>query len=316
MLTSLSQYAFVNGRPVQDKQILSAIRAAYSDTLPRGRYPVAVLWITLDPALVDVNVHPAKADVRFRDPGLVRGLIIGAIRQALTDGGDRASPSASLGLAQAFRSAPAFGDTPQPGFGHHGSFGQSPAPGRNGWQTAQSPSRPLDGFASGFSEQSQPEIGGAATPSARVEEMQSDPSLETHPLGAARTQIHENYIVAQTRDGLVIVDQHAAHERLVFERLKSALRAGRVPSQILLLPEIIDIAGKRIVTDLASGPMIWQSSVWCSSASGRAPSAVQGNVLDAGRHGRGGSGPRVLPDEIADWDSAGGPAATGLRPWP
>ena len=135
---SLSQYAFVNGRPVQDKQILSAIRAAYSDTLPRGRYPVAVLWITLDPALVDVNVHPAKADVRFRDPGLVRGLIIGAIRQALTDGGDRASPSASLGLAQAFRSAPAFGDTPQPGFGHHGSFGQSPAPGRNGWQTAQS----------------------------------------------------------------------------------------------------------------------------------------------------------------------------------
>jgi len=301
---SLSQYAFVNGRPVQDKQILSAIRAAYSDTLPRGRYPVAVLWITLDPALVDVNVHPAKADVRFRDPGLVRGLIIGAIRQALTDGGDRASPSASLGLAQAFRSAPAFGDTPQPGFGHHGSFGQSPAPGRNGWQTAQSPSRPLDGFASGFSEQSQPEIGGAATPSARVEEMQSDPSLETHPLGAARTQIHENYIVAQTRDGLVIVDQHAAHERLVFERLKSALRAGRVPSQILLLPEIIDLPEEDCdrlaerADDLAEFGLVLERFGPGAIAVRETPSML-GDTDVAGLV-------RDLADEIAEWDSAGG----------
>jgi len=301
---SLSQYAFVNGRPVQDKQILSAIRAAYSDTLPRGRYPVAVLWITLDPALVDVNVHPAKADVRFRDPGLVRGLIIGAIRQALTDGGDRASPSASLGLAQAFRSAPAFGDTPQPGFGHHGSFGQSPAPGRNGWQTAQSPSRPLDGFASGFSEQSQPEIGGAATPSASVAEMQSDPSLETHPLGAARTQIHENYIVAQTRDGLVIVDQHAAHERLVFERLKSALRAGRVPSQILLLPEIIDLPEEDCdrlaerADDLAEFGLVLERFGPGAIAVRETPSML-GDTDVAGLV-------RDLADEIAEWDSAGG----------
>lgn len=301
---SLSQYAFVNGRPVQDKQILSAIRAAYSDTLPRGRYPVAVLWITLDPALVDVNVHPAKADVRFRDPGLVRGLIIGAIRQALTDGGDRASPSASTGLAQAFRSAPGFGDRPQPGFALRGSFGQSPAPGSSGWQAAQSPSRPLDGFPPGFSEQPQPQIGGPVMPSARVDETQSDPSLETHPLGAARTQIHENYIVAQTRDGLVIVDQHAAHERLVFERLKSSLRAGRVPSQILLLPEIIDLPEDDCdrlaerADDLAQFGLVLERFGPGAIAVRETPSMlgdtdVTGLVRD-------------LADEIAEWDSAGG----------
>jgi len=301
---SLSQYAFVNGRPVQDKQILSAIRAAYSDTLPRGRYPVAVLWITLDPALVDVNVHPAKADVRFRDPGLVRGLIIGAIRQALTDGGDRASPSASMGLAQAFRSPEAFGEAPQTGAAYRGSFGGAPRPGNGGWQAGQSPSRPLDGFASGFSEKSQPEISGAVMPSARVDETQSDPSLETHPLDAARTQIHENYIVAQTRDGLVIVDQHAAHERLVFERLKSSLRAGRVPSQILLLPEIIDLPEDDCdrlaerADDLAQFGLVLERFGPGAIAVRETPSML-GDTDVAGLV-------RDLADEIAEWDSAGG----------
>ena len=301
---SLSQYAFVNGRPVQDKQILSAIRAAYSNTLPRGRYPVAVLWITLDPALVDVNVHPAKADVRFRDPGLVRGLIIGAIRQSLTAGGDRASPSASIGLAQAFRSPETIGETPQTTFSHRGSFGGAPRPGKGGWQAGQSPSRPLEGFASGFSEQGQPEITGAVLPSARMTETENDPSLETHPLGAARTQIHQNYIVAQTQDGLVIVDQHAAHERLVFERLKSALRAGRVPSQILLLPEIIDLPEDDCdrlaerAADLAEFGLVLERFGPGAIAVRETPSMlgetdVSGLVRD-------------LADEIAEWDSAGG----------
>lgn len=301
---SLSQYAFVNGRPVQDKQILSAIRAAYSDTLPRGRYPVAVLWITLDPALVDVNVHPAKADVRFRDPGLVRGLIIGAIRQALTAGGDRASPSASVGLAQAFRAPEAFGQAQHARFAHRSHFEARPGSGHINWQAGQSPSRPLDGFTPGFSEPGQAEITGAITPSARSSEPAGDPELDAHPLGAARTQIHENYIVAQTRDGLVIVDQHAAHERLVFERLKAALRAGRVQSQILLLPEIIDLPEDdcdRLAEqagDLAQFGLVLERFGPGAIAVRETPSMlgdtdVSGLVRD-------------LADEIAEWGSAGG----------
>tara|TARA_R110002020_G_scaffold96186_12_gene230567 strand:+ start:6923 stop:8764 length:1842 start_codon:yes stop_codon:yes gene_type:complete len=302
---SLAQYAFVNGRPVQDKQILSAIRAAYSDTLPRGRYPVAVLWITLDPALVDVNVHPAKADVRFRDPGLVRGLIIGAIRQALTAGGDRASPSASIGLAGAFRQPQASVDTIPMGLSQRGPFGAALSPGQRGaWQAAQSPSRPLDFSGSGFSESVQPEITGAAMPSARMGATEADPSDEVHPLGAARTQIHENYIVAQTRDGLVIVDQHAAHERLVFERLKTALRGGRVASQILLLPEIIDLPEEDCerlaerAADLAEFGLVLERFGPGAIAVRETPSMlgetdVTGLVRD-------------LADEIAEWDSAAG----------
>tara|TARA_R110002020_G_scaffold136630_25_gene304919 strand:+ start:18989 stop:20827 length:1839 start_codon:yes stop_codon:yes gene_type:complete len=301
---SLSQYAFVNGRPVQDKQILSAIRAAYSDTLPRGRYPVAVLWITLDPALVDVNVHPAKADVRFRDPGLIRGLIIGAIREALTAGGDRASPSASVGLARAFISPEASGETRRTDFAHQGRFGGVPGAGYGGWQADRSPSRPLEASAPGFCEPGQPEMTGAVAPSARMGETSSDPSLEAHPLGAARTQIHENYIVAQTQDGLVLVDQHAAHERLVFERLKTALRAGRVPSQILLLPEIIDLPEDDCdrlaerAAELAEFGLVLERFGPGAIAVRETPSMlgetdVSGLVRD-------------LADEIAEWNSTGG----------
>ena len=304
---SLSQYAFVNGRPVQDKQILTAIRAAYSDTLPRGRYPVAVLWITLDPALVDVNVHPAKSDVRFRDPGLVRGLIIGAIRQALLAGGDRASPSASVGLAQAFRSPEnAAGSAPvepfRPGFA--GSFAsRSPA---GGWQATTSPSRPLNGFDTGFSEPAQPEIAETATPSARSDDSSADLSTVENPLGAARTQIHENYIVAQTRDGLVIVDQHAAHERLVFERFKTALRAGKVASQILLLSEIIDLPEDDCdrlaerADDLAEFGLVLERFGPGAIAVRETP-AMLGEADVAGLV-------RDMADEIAEWDSS-----TGLR---
>ena len=283
---SLSQYAFVNGRPVQDKQILSAIRAAYSDTLPRGRYPVAVLWITLDPALVDVNVHPAKADVRFRDPGLVRGLIIGAIREALLAGGDRASPSARSSLAEAFRPAE------MPGSSLSGA-----------WRADRSPSRPLNTLTPGFAEPHQPEITGTSTPSARADDAGGDPFGEEHPLGAARTQIHENYIVAQTRDGLVIVDQHAAHERLVFERFKTALRSGRAPSQILLLPEIVDLPEDDCdrlaerAAELAEFGLVLERFGPGAVAVRETPSLlgemdVSGLVRD-------------LADEIAEWDSAG-----------
>ncbi|MFD1745844.1 DNA mismatch repair endonuclease MutL [Rhizobium helianthi] len=242
---SAHQYAFVNGRPVQDKLILSAIRGAYAETIPSGRYPVAVLSITLDPALVDVNVHPAKADVRFRDPGLVRGLIVGAIREALAREGDRAATTGADGLLRAFRP----GSIAQPGFMRQTY--------NAGWSATNSPSRPFTlAQSTRFSEQRQSSFVTFSTPSARGEDEATaafpsvspetastalaEPQLQ-HPLGAARAQVHENYIVAQTENGLVIVDQHAAHERLVFEAMRKALEKDRLTSQVLLIPEIIDL---------------------------------------------------------------------------
>ena len=221
------QYAFVNGRPVQDKLILSAIRGAYAETVPHGRYPVAVLALELEPAFVDVNVHPAKSDVRFRDPGLVRGLIVGAIREALNRDGDRASTASAQGIASAFR----------PGF--------RPAPPAN-WTAANSPYRPHAPTGSssfGFQERPQAGFASFASPSARASEPEDDPTGEAtfHPLGAARAQLHENYIIAQTENGLVIVDQHAAHERLVFEDMRKAVASGKIASQVLLIPDIVDL---------------------------------------------------------------------------
>jgi DNA mismatch repair protein MutL len=223
------QFAFVNGRPVADKLIASALRGAYAETVPSGRYPVAVLDIALDPALVDVNVHPAKSDVRFRDPGMVRGLIVGAIREVLSREGDRSSTTAARSMMGAFRA------------------GFRPQPAQN-WQPSTSPFRPFSGAtAGGLMEAIAPMFGDVAAPSARAEahsESVAEPvaePLESHPLGAARTQVHENYIIAQTDDGMVIVDQHAAHERLVFEDMRKALAAKAVPSQALLIPEIVDL---------------------------------------------------------------------------
>lgn len=187
---SLQQYAFVNGRPVQDKLIMSALRAAYAETIPQGRYPIAVLSITLDPALVDVNVHPAKSDVRFRDPGLIRGLIIGAIREALTREGDRAATTGAHGLMRAFR--PEF----------HRAGQQRP---QEPWSAAASPHRPLrfEEAARGFAEAPQAAFSDFAQPSARsaaaaVEATRAtDGQAASFPLGAARAQLHENYIVAR-----------------------------------------------------------------------------------------------------------------------
>lgn len=309
---SLSQYAFVNGRPVQDKQILSAIRAAYSDTLPRGRYPVAVLWITLDPALVDVNVHPAKADVRFRDPGLVRGLLVGAIRQALLAGGDQASPSARADLVRAFsstgsagndQSLPGSSSTP-PAFHRDGNSAGLAGGWTGQWAAAQSPSRPLDGAAPGFGEASQAEFEAAAAPSGRFDKAPETEPDARHPLGAARAQVHENYILSQTSDGMVIVDQHAAHERLVFERLKTALREGSVASQILLLPEIIDLPEDdcdRLAEragELAGFGLVLERFGPGAIAVRETP-AMLGETDVTGLV-------RDLADEIAEWDSTGG----------
>ncbi|MBX3596064.1 MAG: DNA mismatch repair endonuclease MutL [Rhizobiaceae bacterium] len=225
---ALQQFAYVNGRPVRDKLIASAIRGAYADTLARDRHPVVVLFLQLDPADVDVNVHPAKADVRFRDPGLVRGLIIGAIREALAQAGIRPATGAGTSLAGAFR----------PGTG--GFRGEEFNNG--GFDADRSIHRPLE-MSGGFGESAQARFDSAPAVSAdsRAGSVAPAPDLLAHPLGAARAQVHANYIVAQTENSLIIVDQHAAHERLVYEALKNAMHARSLPSQMLLLPEIVDL---------------------------------------------------------------------------
>jgi len=229
---SLHQYLYVNGRPVRDRWLAGALRGAYADVLPRDRHAVVALFLDLDPALVDVNVHPAKADVRFRDPGLVRGLIVGAIRQALAGSGIRAATTGAAAMMAAFRPANGFDDSKAAPFTDQ-SWRQA-RPASPGFDAATSFQRPL-----GLAETGEAVLERSADTRAGMEE--APPELVAHPLGAARTQVHENYIVAQTQDSLIIVDQHAAHERLVYEALKQALSARAVPSQMLLLPEIVDL---------------------------------------------------------------------------
>ncbi|MER8425038.1 DNA mismatch repair endonuclease MutL [Mesorhizobium sp. M1403] len=242
---ALQQYAYVNGRPVRDKLIAGAIRGAFADVLPRDRHAVTVLFLTLDPAIVDVNVHPAKADVRFRDPGLVRGLIVGAIREALAHAGIRAATTGAAGMMAAFRPGAASYAHGGPANGHRSYEAAYRASGFAGFDPARSPQRPLDmGSANGgFGEDEQAAFDADPLHSAdaRAGQDQAAETLLGTALGAARAQVHENYIVAQTRDSLVIVDQHAAHERLVYEALKNALHSRAVPSQMLLLPEIVDL---------------------------------------------------------------------------
>jgi len=227
---ALHQYCYVNGRPVRDKLIAGAIRGAFADVLPRDRHAVAALFIDIDPALVDVNVHPAKSDVRFRDPGMIRGLIVGAIRQALAGAGIRAATPAASDMASAFR--------PGDGFAQRGSTPPSTPGLRTGFSAG-----PFDiesGERGGFAEAVQTAFDAGLSADTRGHAAFETSNLD-RTLGAARTQIHDNYIVAQTHDALVIVDQHAAHERLVYEALKTARAANPVPSQMLLIPEIVDL---------------------------------------------------------------------------
>jgi DNA mismatch repair protein MutL len=223
------QYLFVNGRPVKDKLLIGAVRSAYGDLLPKGRYPLLALFVTLSPREVDVNVHPSKAEVRFRDAGRVRSLVAGALRQALEAAGHRASVGGGIGaIATLARGAGA----PQPQSSY---FAHRPAP-----DLARGSPLPR-----GFAEAMQAPLDGLATPSAdaRAAAEPAPADLLDRPLGAARAQLHETYIVAQTRTSVVIVDQHAAHERLVYERLKAALANGGVARQGLLIPQIVELDG-------------------------------------------------------------------------
>ena len=226
---SFGQYLFVNGRPVRDKLLYGAVRAAYADYLPRDRHPLLALFVAIDARDVDVNVHPAKTEVRFRDAAGVRGLIVHALKEALAREGQRASSTGGSATIATFR--------------------QATIPRRGKYDWRRSPARPA-GFAPmsggsvavGFAEDRQKafDIG---EPAADAAVANSEPAADQidRPLGAARAQVHETYIVAQTRDGLVIVDQHAAHERIVYERMKAAIDRSGIARQILLIPEIVEL---------------------------------------------------------------------------
>ncbi len=224
--TGQHQYLFVNGRPVRDKLLAGAVRGAYQDFLARDRHPMVALFLEAPPEMVDVNVHPAKTEVRFRDAGIVRGMIVGALRTALSAAGHRASTTVSDAALGAFRPHTGFA-TPLPmgggsGRGYGNGVGYSAVP-RGLAEAAMQFMAPLDSL------------------SARLEEPPVNIAPGNYPLGVARAQLHETYIVAQTDQGVVIVDQHAAHERLVHERLKTQLEAEGVKRQALLLPEVVEI---------------------------------------------------------------------------
>ncbi len=217
---AVAQHVFVNGRPVRDKALTGALKAAYTDLLSRDRHPAAALFIDCPPAEVDVNVHPAKAEVRFRDPGTVRGLIVTGIRHALAQDGFRTSTTIAGETLGAMRAEPM---APR----HYQMDRPSPGAIRSAW-TAQAPLQA-------------PAFGEAAPDFAPAARIEPETTGETLPLGAARAQLHGTYIIAQTATGMVIVDQHAAHERLVYERFKRQMAENGVTAQALLIPEIVDL---------------------------------------------------------------------------
>jgi DNA mismatch repair protein MutL len=232
--SSAQQFLFVNGRPVTDRLLTGALRVAYFDVLSRDRHPAAVLNLIVDPQRVDVNVHPAKAEVRFREPDAARSLIITGLRSVLAGAAPRGVTTLASGTLAAFRPEPA---------PRQATLAQAFA--------VQAPAAPQ---------------GFAEAPQARVAETLAQPAVEAsssdaHPLGAARAQLHGNWIIAQTADGLVIVDQHAAHERLVYERLKAQLAAHGIARQPLLIPEIVTLSASDAALVLAAAPQLAEAGL-------------------------------------------------------
>ena len=227
------QFLFVNGRPVNDRMLFGALRGAYRDFLASDRYPVVALFLTAPPAVVDVNVHPAKMEVRFRDNGLVRGLLVSAIKHALAEAGHRAATTTAKAALGAIRTQPTIllsGRRPMPSARDHPGLAQ----------VLRDSRAPLPGMAAA------PMAPGIASEDDHAPSI--DPShplaaadLSDYPLGVARGQLHATYIVAQTADGIIIVDQHAAHERLIEERFKMSLAADGVMRQGLLIPEVVEL---------------------------------------------------------------------------
>ncbi len=275
-----AQYLFVNGRPVRDRMLHGALRAAYQDVLASNRYPYVALFLDVPRTEVDVNVHPAKAEVRFRDAGLVRGLLIGAIRHALAESGHRASSSVATAALGAFQpgARPAFMRS------HHGI------------STMQT----LDGTMAerGLGESPSLFMPQPSAPNTTTENTND----QSYPLGVARAQVHETYIVAQTDSGIVIVDQHAAHERLLYERMKKALGSNDVKRQILLIPEVVEMdqgAAERVLartTELAELGLVIEAFGSGAVAVREVPALLGESDVAGLLHD--------LADELAEWDEA------------
>lgn len=230
------QYLFVNGRPVKDRLLVGAVRGAYAERLARDRHAVVALFLDVPASEVDVNVHPAKTEVRFREPALIRGLVVSGLRQALDGAGFRSAQTADRGAMERWQVEP----TPyrHPGEGWDRSeIGEGEVSGA----TPAFAGVTGGGGASGSLHDRRPTFF-APPPAARAEAAATPvPSTIAHPLGVARGQVAATYIVAEAEDGLILVDQHAAHERLVLERMRRALTGGSVAAQALLLPEIVEL---------------------------------------------------------------------------
>jgi DNA mismatch repair protein MutL len=280
---AMAQYLFVNGRPVRDRMLQGAVRAAYQDVLAANRHPYVALFLEVPRTEVDVNVHPAKAEVRFRDAGLVRGLMIGAIRHALAEAGHRASTSVAAAALGAF----------QPGGLPGRPFATRPAQAYGAARTLEST----------MAEHGLGEAPSLFTPQPSAPEAGAGPAADqAFPLGVARAQVHETYIVAQTGDGIVIVDQHAAHERLLYERMKQALGNGGITRQILLIPEVVELDESRAVRVLARAGELAELGLvvepfGAGAVAVREVPALMGEGDVAGLL-------RDLADELAEWDEA------------
>ena len=235
---ALHLYLVVNGRPVRDKLLAGTVRAAYGDLVPQGRYPMLALFLTVPPEEVDVNVHPAKTELRFRDPNAVRALIIGALKEALGNAGHRAT--ATLSQAALGRMLRPGAPSASPAYSQPRSFGGGGPRAFGFAESAQAPFTPID------------------TPSADMRgHATADTAEDTaFPLGAARAQVQDTFIIAETEDALVIVDQHAAHERLVYERLKRAYANGGIARQLLLIPEVIELDAEAASRLCAAAPAL------------------------------------------------------------
>jgi DNA mismatch repair protein MutL len=263
------QYLVVNGRPVRDRLLIGTVRAAYQDVLARDRHPIVALFLDAPPAEIDVNVHPAKAEIRFRDTGRVRGLVVGALRAALADAGQRSSTTASAAALASFQ--------PSSGFA---------APRLN---------FPPPSLPRGLAERANAYLAPEPTPVAIAAENEM-------PLGSARAQLHGTYILAETPNGVVLVDQHAAHERLVYEKMKEGLARHGVARQTLLLPEIVELdpeLASRVAAradELAEFGLVLEPFGPGAVIVREVPALVPG--LDVK------SLVRDLADELAEWDAA------------
>lgn len=272
---SLSQFYFVNGRSVRDKVLLGAVRAAYADFVFRDRFPAIALFLSVDPEAVDVNVHPAKAELRFRDGGGVRSAVIRAVLDALGEAGYRASSTVADDVMAAFR-VPEMAETSAP----------NPVP---------------RGFEPQPYMPQAPAFAGLAEPSARYEAFELPPEEENYPLGTARTQMFENFIVAQNGDSLVLVDQHAAHERLTYEKFKAQLASGPVASQMQLIPVVIELPEEDCARLEEAAPILERLGLYLERFGARAI-AVRETPALLGQADVDGL-VKDLADGLAEWDS-------------